>query len=387
MNTTMKIIDTSRQAWWKTLMRVAGPVLDAAEQRKLKETMPIQQRGNRNREECSYFEAAGRLVCGMAPWLEAEIEDAEERAHRDKAARQARALILGQVDPASPDYAQLETTCRLRSQILVDAAFMAQGILRAPHALWEAFSKEEQDLIVRAFIMCRKICPWYNNWILFAAEVEAALKMMTGEYDPMRVDYAVRQLEQWYVGDGLYADGPHFAMDYYNSYVIQPMLLDVVRAFPELFGEEHAKKVEARAIRYAALQERMIAPDGSFIVVGRSIAYRCGSFHLLAQMALEGKLPEGVTPAGVRCGLGYVIARTLTAASFRPDGFLTIGVCGDQPSLGEDYISTGSLYLCSGAFLPLGLPASDPFWRDPDEPWTQKKIWDGADFPADHKME
>ena len=72
-------------------------------------------------------------------------------------------------------------------------------------------------------------------------------------------------------------------------------------------------------------------------------------------------------------------------ASF--DGFLTIGVCGDQPSLGEDYISTGSLYLCSGAFLPLGLPASDPFWSDPDEPWTQKKIWDGADFPADHKIE
>ena len=44
----------------------------------------------------------------------------------------------------------------------------------------------------------------------------------------MRVDYALRQHEQWYKGDGVYGDGPEFHWDYYNSFVIQPMLLDVL---------------------------------------------------------------------------------------------------------------------------------------------------------------
>jgi hypothetical protein len=44
----------------------------------------------------------------------------------------------------------------------------------------------------------------------------------------MRVDYALRQHHQWYKGDGAYGDGPYFHWDYYNSFVIQPMLLDVL---------------------------------------------------------------------------------------------------------------------------------------------------------------
>ena len=41
-----------------------------------------------------------------------------------------------------------------------------------------------------------------------------------------------------------------------------------------------------------------------------------------------------------------------------------------SPGIGERYISTGSLYLCAAAFLPLGLPPSDPFWASPPEPFT-----------------
>ena len=53
--------------------------------------------------------------------------------------------------------------------------------------------------------------------------------MMGERFDAMRIDYAVREHQEWYVGDGLYGDGPQFHWDYYNSFVIQPMLLDVLR--------------------------------------------------------------------------------------------------------------------------------------------------------------
>src|SRR5947199_9136332 len=96
-------------------------------------------------------------------------------------------------------------------------------------------------------------------------------------------------------------------------------------------------------------------------------------------MALMGNMPN------VRGALTAVIHRTLDApATFDPGGWLTVGLCGHQPHLGENYISTGSLYLCAAVFLPLGLKASDPFWAGPAEDWTSRRLFRGEDAPADH---
>jgi hypothetical protein len=109
--------------------------------------------------------------------------------------------------------------------------------------------------------------------------------------------------------------------------------------------------------------------------------------HHLAYMALRHELPGGVVPAQVRGVLDSVIRRTLGAAgTFDDQGWLRVGLCGHQPSIGEAYISTGSLYLCSTAFLPLGLPADDPFWTDPDAPSTGQRTWSGVNMPADHAL-
>ena len=34
-------------------------------------------------------------------------------------------------------------------------------------------------------------------------------------------------------------------------------------------------------------------------------------------------------------------------------------------------------------FFPLGLPANNPFWCDPVEPWTGVKAFSGLEFPID----
>ena len=87
----------------------------------------------------------------------------------------------------------------------------------------------------------------------------------------------------------------------------------------------------------------------------------------------------------MRGALTAAIRRTLDAPdTFDQNGWLQIGFCGHQPGIGESYISTGSLYLCAAAFLPLGLPASDAFWSAPAQPWTSVKAWSGQPFPIDH---
>jgi len=202
----------------------------------------------------------------------------------------------------------------------------------------------------------------------------------------MRIDYALRQHDQWYKGDGVYGDGPEFHWDYYNSFVIQPYIrtiLPIVAAADKSYAVMQ-EKFDKIAARYAVILERLISPDGSYPAIGRSIAYRCGAFHHLANEALHQRLPGDLNPAQVRAALAAMIQKTLGArADFDEHGWLTLGLSGHQTGLAEDYISTGSLYLCATAFLPLGLPAGNDFWFLPSEPWTSKRIWNGENMTAD----
>ncbi|PSL18814.1 DUF2264 domain-containing protein [Dyadobacter jiangsuensis] len=89
-------------------------------------------------------------------------------------------------------------------------------------------------------------------------------------------------------GDGVYGDGPDFHWDYYNSYVIQPFLFDILLIVSPKDGYQRlSEQALGRAVRYAAIQERLINTDGTFPVIGRSIYYRAGAFQHLANMALQ----------------------------------------------------------------------------------------------------
>src|SRR4029453_7810972 len=166
-------------------------------------------------------------------------------------------------------------------QPLVDAAFLAHAIVRAPAALGDGLDPTTRTRLVAALTSTRAITPAFSNWLLFTAMVEAGLARLGAPWDRTRVDYALRQHEQWYLGDGHYGDGPAFHWDYYNSFVIQPMLLDVLEALGTEYPAWTAMRtpVRDRARRYAAVQERLVAPDGTFPPIGRSIAYRAGAFQ------------------------------------------------------------------------------------------------------------
>lgn len=377
-----------RKYWLDVLIRIANPLLESLSKGELKTSMPVECRPGMeaNRRKVTYLEAFARLMTGMAPWLELGVDPSEEGLLRQKYILLAQKSIQMAVDPKSPDFMNFTDG----GQPLVDAAFLAHAILRAPNVLWHQLNTTTRQQLVAAMKSSRTITPGYNNWLLFSAMVEAFLLFAGEQHDEMRMDLSIRKHMEWYKGDGLYGDGPDFHWDYYNSFVIQPMLQDVLRELMKQGNkyEENYNKVIARAGRYAHIQERLISPEGTFPAIGRSLPYRFGAFHLLAQMALQHRLPDALKPAQVRSALSAVIQRMIEAPGvFDSKGWLTIGFCGHQPNIGESYISTGSLYLCSVGLLPLGLPAGDPFWADAPMDWTSKKIWAGQDFPADHAID
>lgn len=372
-----------RSRWLAWMNRIAEPPLSRLAQRRLRAEMPVQQ-AVEGREAYTYLEALGRLLAGLAPWLELEGLQGEEEQLRRRYADWARAAIDAATDPASPDAMNFSDGY----QPIVDAAFLAHALIRAPRELTAKLPDGVRRNLVAALQQTRSRKPGFNNWLLFAAMIETALYALGEDWDRMRVDYALKQHEQWYKGDGMYGDGPHFHADYYNSFVIQPMLVDILRTVGSTHQDWEALRAPVfdRASRYAGILERMISPEGAFPVFGRSLAYRFGAFQMLAQAALQDMLPEGVAPAQVRCALTAVIGRMIEApGTFDEAGWLRIGFCGDQPGAGEHYISTGSLYLCAEVFLPLGLAPDHSFWHG-EADWTSVKAFGGRPFPIDHAL-
>ena len=376
--------EDTRAYWLQMLTRIVTPVLDALSRDVLKKEMPVEAFGDthENRKKVTYLEAFGRSLAGLAPWLELGADDTPEGKSRAKFIKLATSSIRNAVTPSASDFMNFTTG----AQPLVDAAFLAHALIRAPKQLWGNLDQSTQANLINALRSTRVIKPYYSNWLLFTAMVEAALLKFSKDYDPVRIDYAIKEHEAWYKGDGMYGDGPSYHFDYYNSYVIQPFLLDVSKTVFEETGElkDQYQLFTTRAKRYAEIQERLISPEGTFPATGRSIAYRCGAFQHLAQMALQKQLPPSLPPAQVRSALTSVIKRTVDAANtFDDKGWLTIGLSGHQPGVGETYISTGSLYLCTTAFLPLGLPPTDEFWSADPMEWTSVKAFSGKAFPID----
>ncbi|GGH85964.1 DUF2264 domain-containing protein [Pullulanibacillus pueri] len=373
---------THRRFWLDTMLNIISPVIEALAEKQLKARMPVE--GKIDRTDVSSLEAFGRSLAGIAPWLESVPENNEEKRLRDLFAERSRQAIDAATDPQSPDFMNFT----IGFQPIVDAAFFAHALLRAPKELYFKLDLKAQHNVVNALKATRSRKPGFSNWLLFSAMIETFLYYVGEEWDPMRLDFALKQHEQWYKGDGVYGDGPDFHMDYYNSFVIQPMLVDIIETIGEEYQDWKALKegILARAERYATIQERSISPEGTFPAVGRSIAYRFGVFQHLSQMALQHRLKKDIQPAQVRCALTAVIRRMIEApGTFDEKGWLRIGFCGHQPDIGENYISTGSLYLCSTVFLALGLPESDPFWQGEAE-WTSQKAWSGKAFLIDHAL-
>ena len=372
-----------RKEWLDALLRIVSPVLDSLERGQLKKDLPLSF--HEERADFAPLEAFGRGMLGLAPWLEAESEDleAQERALQEKYRAKAVKCIAMATDPDSPDFMVFDRG----GQPLVDTAFLAHAIVRAPKALAGSLSPEVRHNLAEAFRSSRQITPGSSNWLFFSAMVEAGLYILGEPYDLVRVLYALRTFQGWYKGDGVYGDGAMLHCDYYNSFVIQPMYVDLVKLFADKSPEIEAMggTVIAHAARYASVLERMIGPEGSYPVVGRSICYRFGAFQMLSQAALQHELEEGVSPASVRCGLTAVIRRVMSAPDmFDEKGWLLPGVYGHQPELAEGYINIGSLYLCSAVFLPLGLSGKDEFWSGAEEEWSGKKVWSGGHISIDH---
>lgn len=375
------------------LQRMTEPVLSAMGRGELvrKFELEVSPTWDGRDKRVSYFECFARLIAGAAPWLALPDDGTPEGATRKRLLDMARQSYVNSVDPASPDRLMWEGP----GQVLVDSAYYTNALMRAPEALWEPLDAATKRRIVDHIKSLRRIEPPYINWMLFAAMNEAWLMSIGEAHDPMRMNVAIRKVNEWYVGDGWIKDGETFHFDYYGSYVMHPMLCEILEVLEKHKGPFwNGKPDEMRALAFKRMQrfsehlERFVSPEGTFPMFGRSLTYRTAAFQPLALLALRKQLPAKLPEGQVRSAMRAVHERIFSAPSnFTKGGFLTIGFVGAQPELGDWYSNNGSMYITSASFLPLGLPATDSYWTAQAQDWTQKKAFAGAKFSKDYHVD
>lgn len=389
INAQNKQSQTDDRTYWADLMyKISEPVLSNMSKGELSKNMELElsPTWDGRDKRVTYMECFGRLMSGLAPWLALPDDNTSEGKKRKQLREWALKSYAHSVDPNSPDY----LLWRNEGQPLVDAAYIANSFLRAPKQLWEPLDELTKKRYIEEFKQLRRVDPPYTNWLLFSAMVETFLMSIDEQYDAYRIHSAIRKIEEWYVGDGWYADGEHFAFDYYNSFVIQPMYVEVLEHLVEkkrMVNPQQLETARKRMQRYSMILERLVSPEGTFPVFGRSMTYRAGVFQPLALLSWRKNLPQELPEGQVRAAMTSVLKRMFSAeGNFTQKGFLQLGFAGHQPKLADWYTNNGSLYLTSLAFLPLGLPADDSFWTSSPQDWTSKKAWSGQDFPKDHAV-
>lgn len=380
-----------RTIWCNIAYKMAYPILKNLSKGKLKKNMQIDvgPKWNATDRNIAYMEGFGCLMAGISPWLSLVDDESSEGQMRKELRCMALKCYANGVNPSNEDYFLWDS----EKQTIPGAAFIALSFIRGYDMLWTPLDSLTKERYIEKFISLRNYELPYNEHLLYAAVIESFLKKAGVKSDFYRITASLKTIEEWYVGDGWYGNCNHFSFDYYNSFVLHPMYVECQDIITD-GGKKGGWNINAknynmgvkRMQRYGEIIERLISPEGTFPVYGRSVSYRTAVLQPLALLSLKECLPKNLSEGQVRSAMTKVISRMFADnRNFDKKGFLVLGFNGKQPEI-VDSNNTGSMYMASLAFLPLGLPCSHSYWTSKGELWTSKKAWSKLEISKDHAV-
>ena len=167
-------------------------------------------------------------------------------------------------------------------------------------------------------------------------------------------------------------------------------MIEIAERIPWIKSKD---KYRERALRYCKILESFIGDDGCYPLIGRSLCYRGGVLHILAKMAVRGEFSVcdeeniNVSACAVRTSLTNVLHRIMSGKIFDENGWLKLGIVGEQFALAEEYINTGSLYMFLAMFMVTAIEPENIFWTGGKQKDFSGRIWNGEDLQFDSALE
>ncbi|MFE9536322.1 DUF2264 domain-containing protein [Streptomyces sp. NPDC006691] len=275
-------------------------------------------------------------------------------------------VATGELSEASPDSWPLTTPVR---QAVVESASVALGLRLTRPWLWDKLDDRTRQRAVDWLLPALGPSPVDNNWWLFGLTVAGFLQDAGIETDraAATIERALDRVDQWYLGDGWYSDGPNRSFDHYNAWALHfyPVLhahLSGDRALLDRYGPRLHAQLDAHT--------RLFGADGAPMPYGRSLTYRFAAAAAPWLGALTGHTP--LTPGATRRlasgSLKYFLDRPENRGATDTAGLLTLGWHGPYPPVIQHYSGPASPYWASKGYLGLLLPPEHPVWTAVEEP-------------------
>ncbi|MEU5821752.1 DUF2264 domain-containing protein [Streptomyces sp. NPDC047803] len=277
--------------------------------------------------------------------------------------RYAEGLAAGTSDPAGgPDaWPRIADV----PQAIVESASLALGLRLTRPWLWDTLDDTTRQRAADWLLPALDPPPVNNNWWFFGLTVAGFLQDAGIETDRARrtIDRALEHVEDWYLGDGWYSDGPNRSFDHYNAWAMHfyPVLHAHLAGDRDLL-DRYGPRLHRQLDDYS----RMFGADGAPMPFGRSLTYRFAAAAAPWLGAMTGHTP--LTPGATRRlasgTLGYFLDRGATDR----DGLLTLGWHGPYEPMLQTYSGPASPYWASKGFLGLLMPPDHPVWTADEEP-------------------
>src|SRR5688572_22193361 len=305
-------------------------------------------------KEIAKMEALSRMLWGIFPLLAGggECEDLPFYLN---------AIRFG-TDPQHPQY---WGKIRDFDQLCVEMAAFGVGLTLLNKQLLQHFSAQEQQNLADWLNQGRDATIPNNNWNFFPVMVQMGFKVSGLPWDQEAVAARFALMEEYYLGDGWYSDGPGRPRDYYISMAFHYYGLLYAQNMADV-DAPRAAMLRERAQRFAQDFITMFSAGGAAVPFGRSLAYRFAEAAFWSAAAYS-KL-EVFSPGIIKGLILRHLRHWLKEPIFDRDGVLSIGYHTPNLVMAEDYNAPGSPYWACKLFLVLALPPDDAFWQAEEAP-------------------
>ena len=330
-------LDQTRAGWQAAAVAISRPAVELAARGP--DEMPVTM-SNHSHEE-NWFELLTRPLWGLAPAAAAVPDDLWAAL----AETLARAL-----DPGDPWYVG---DVGARNQRCVESAAVGWGLATAPEHLWEPLSPKAKDNVAAWLSQAYATEVIDSNWRFFPVLAGHGLDGIGAPRDRSIADAHLKRLGEFYLGDGVFEDGPGNRVDYYNPFAFHTYgLLHYRTSGDDRFVEP--------AAAFAKRFRSWFGADGAAVPYGRSLGYRFAQGSLWGALAAADvqAVPWAEAAGFSRRHLEWWWDKPILS----PERRLTVGYGYPNDALVEQYLTAGSPWWAAKIFTGLLAGADHPFW-------------------------